>query len=224
MDIYEGALLRISILQPTYWARTHVWNRILDSDIYVWLDHVQFARGADRWEDRTLLEQADGRELILRLPLNGSKRVPWNEVGVRQDWLKHRKSIEQNYRNIHEDIFDRVYRPAEHMETICWRTLLEVKDILQPRTAIVKSSDFSFGEKKGDLMLEICNFFQADEYLTGAFGASYLPVDDFTEAGVKIVVQDWKAPKTVKGEIANPSILHLMNGASNDEGLSWLTS
>ena len=48
-------------MQPTYWARTHVWNRIFTSDVYIWLDSVKFSRSATKWEDRTVVEASDGR-------------------------------------------------------------------------------------------------------------------------------------------------------------------
>jgi hypothetical protein len=38
--------MRVAILQPTYWARAHVWNRVLRADVFVWLDSVKFSRSA----------------------------------------------------------------------------------------------------------------------------------------------------------------------------------
>ncbi len=65
--------VRVSILQPTYWARAHVWNRIFSSDVFIWLDSVKFSRSATKWEDRTVVEGSDGRPIVLRLPLRGSR-------------------------------------------------------------------------------------------------------------------------------------------------------
>ena len=44
-------MTRVAILQPTYWARTHVWNRVLSVDTFVWLDTVKFSRDALKWDD-----------------------------------------------------------------------------------------------------------------------------------------------------------------------------
>ncbi len=68
--------MRVAILQPTYWARTHVWNRVFTADTYVWLDSVKFSRSATKWEDRTVVELSDGRPVVLRLAAAGNATCP----------------------------------------------------------------------------------------------------------------------------------------------------
>ncbi len=45
-----------------------------------------------------------------------------------------------------------------------------------------------------DLILEICRATSADVYLSGLQGRNYLKEGDFTDAGVRVVYQDYRHP------------------------------
>jgi hypothetical protein len=207
--------VRVSILQPTYWARAHVWNRVLNSDVYVWLDSVQFARSKTKWEDRTIVEEPNGRPLVLRLPLSGSKRVGWLDAGLNEGWERHARSLRHCYpRAPHwptvEALLPPVYeRPADTIEQVCWRTFIAVSSVLEPTCSVVRSSELGIRSRRGDLMYDLVKAVGGTEYLTGGPGADYLPLDRFSDGGVSIAVQDWSAPETAAG-LKNPSVIHLL--------------
>jgi hypothetical protein len=207
--------VRVAALQPTYWARAHVWNRVLSADVFVWLDGVKFSRSAAKWEDRTVVESGDGRPVVLRLPLRGSRNALWAEAGLNRGWRRHEKTIRQCYsRRPHfsaiEPLLAEVYGPdATTIEQVCWRTFEQVAGILRPRCRVVRSSSLGLASRKGDLVLDLVLATGGSVYLTGAPGAAYLPRERFAASGVSLEVQDWAAPRTDDG-LANPSILHLL--------------
>lgn len=207
--------MRVSILQPTYWARTHVWNRILASDIYVWLDSVKFSRSSTKWEDRTIVESPDGRPIVLRLPLRGSRMVAWNEAGLNEGWRRHFRTIVQCYSkrpcwDVVAPIVQAVYcEDAETVEQVCWRTLHGVASLLEPACKFVRSSDLHVTSTKGDLVFDLVQAVGGTTYISGVPGLSYLPLDRFHRAGVEIVGQRWRAPMARSG-LANPSVLDLI--------------
>jgi hypothetical protein len=207
--------MRVSILQPTYWARTHVWNRIFSSDVFIWLDSVKFSRSATKWEDRTIVETTDGRQIVLRLPLRGSRLAIWSEVGLNDDWRKHLVTIRQCYsRRPHwrtiSSVVESVYSDdASTIDAVCWRTLQAAKGILRPECRVVRSSSLPTDSVKGDLVLELVQAVGGTSYLTGAPGLAYLPVERFAQRGIEIVVQAWPAPSTPHG-LVNPSIIDLL--------------
>jgi hypothetical protein len=207
--------MRVAALQPTYWARAHVWNRVLRADVFVWLDGVKFSRSATKWEDRTVVESSDGRPVVLRLPLRGSRNASWADAGLNRGWRRHEKTIRQCYsRRPHfgaiEPLLAGVYgAEASTIEQVCWRTFQKVAEILNPACQVVRSSSLALASQKGDFVLDLVRATGGSVYLTGAPGAAYLPREKFAAAGVTLEVQDWAAPRTEAG-LPNPSILHLL--------------
>jgi hypothetical protein len=207
--------MRVAILQPTYWARCHVWNRVADCDVFIWLDHVKFSRNADKWEDRTIIEGGDGRSVVLRLPLRGSRNATWLDAGLNDGWQRQARSIQQCYSRapqwsiVQETIAPVYSERAETIDEVCWRTFKSVQKRLGLRCDLVRSHELGVESSKGELVLDLVREVGGDVYISGAPGLTYLPVDDFRRAGVHIAVQDWLAPQTRNG-LANPSIIHLL--------------
>lgn len=207
--------MRVAIMQPTYWARAHVWNRVFSSDVFIWLDHVKFSRSSRKWEDRTLVEGRDGRSVVLRLPLQGSRNASWRDALVHEGWNRQARTIEGCYRRaphwpviarLSHDVYD---DEARTIDEVCWRTFEAVRQILHPKVSVLRSSDLEIHSQKGDLVLDLVTAVGGSSYLCGAPGADYLSAEAFAERGVQIEVQRWTAPITAGGH-SNPSILHLI--------------
>jgi hypothetical protein len=219
--------VRVSILQPTYWARAHVWNRVLNSDVFVWLDSVKFSRSNTKWEDRTVVEAPDGRPIVLRLPLRGSRNTSWADAGLNEGWQRHERTIRQCYSKYPgwhhlEPLLGPVYgAPAATIDEVCWRTFDAVRCALGVTTEVVRSSDLGVSSSKGELVLDLVAAVHGTCYVSGAPGAAYLPLDRFAEAGIAIEVQDWSAPLTRNG-LRNPSIIHLLASMSPAEASALL--
>jgi WbqC-like protein family len=205
-------------MQPTYWARTHVWNRLFASDVYIWLDSVKFSRSATKWEDRTVVEASDGRPVVLRLPLKGSRLALWSEAGVQPAWRKHMVTIrhcysKRPYWNTIAQAVEAVYEDeADTIDEVCWRTFQTCLGFLAPDARIVRSSDLHAHSTKGELVLDLVKEVGGTSYIAGLPGLSYLPLDRFRQEGVDVVAQDWKAPIARRG-LADPSILDLLANA-----------
>lgn len=207
--------MRVSILQPTYWARAHVWNRVASSDCFVWLDDVKFSRSATKWEDRTVIEGRDQRSIVLRLPMRGSTSNLWKDVGINQGWQRHATTVLQCYANAPNkscivDAVERVYgSDASAIDEVCWRSFSAVLELLRLPCKVIRSSELTVTTAKGELVLDLVKRMGGSSYLSGEPGMSYLPLDQFEDAGIQVIPQRWIAPVT-RGGLHNPSILHLL--------------
>jgi WbqC-like protein family len=219
--------MRVAVLQPTYWARSHVWNRILSADVFVWLDSVKFARSSTKWEDRTVVETPDGRPVILRLPLRGSRQVAWHQAGLNDGWTKHRKTLQRCYGRrqywpIIAPYLETVYAPeASTIEAVCMRTFQATTALLGVSCRVVRASDLRPGGAKSELVLRLVRAVGGTTYLTGEPGASYLDLTRFAAEGVTVEIQRWTAPVTRHG-LANPSIIHVLADVGPAESLRML--
>jgi hypothetical protein len=215
-------------MQPTYWARAHVWNRAFASDIFVWLDTVKFSRSATKWEDRTIVESTDGRPVVLRLPLRGARSVAWADARLNDNWQRHERTIRHCYSNrrhwqVVAPVVTCVYaQAAATIDEVCWRTMAAVAGMIAAPCRFVRASELDVTSAKGQLVLDLVTAVQGTSYLTGGPGASYLDANAFQRAGVAIEVQDWEAPRTRHG-LKNPSILHLLADLGVDATRETLT-
>jgi WbqC-like protein family len=198
-----------------------VWNRVFWSDVFIWLDSVKFSRAAIKWDDRALIESSDGRPIVLRLPLCGSRLALWSEARINEGWRKHLVTITQCYskrrywttvKPMIESVYD---EDAYTIDEVCWRTLTGAASILKPTCRFIRSTSLGIRSAKGDLVFDLVRAVGGTSYLTGAPGTGYLPLDKFAEAGIEIAVQEWRAPVTRHG-LANPSIIDLLANVGPD--------
>lgn len=207
--------MKVAIMQPTYWARAHVWNRVLNSDIYIWLDSVKFSRSATKWEDRTIVESSDGRPVVLRLPLRGTRLALWSEAGVQPTWRRHMTTLRHCYskrphwKAIAEPVSAVYEDDAQTIAEVCWRSFQTCFQLLAPETRVVRSSELDVHSAKGQLVLDLVKEVGGTSYLSGRPGLSYLPLERFRQEGVDVLVQAWKAPVTRHG-LPDPSVLDLL--------------
>jgi hypothetical protein len=186
--------------------------------VFIWLDSVKFSRSATKWEDRTVVEASDGRPVVLRLPLKGSRLVLWSEAGVQPTWRRHLVTIHHCYAkrphwNTVAQTIEAVYEhEAETIAEVCWRTFQAGLQLLAPDTRVVRSSDLDVHSSKGELVLDLVKAVNGTSYISGEPGLSYLPLERFRQEGVDVVVQAWKAPAARRG-LADPSVLDLLANA-----------
>ena len=60
---------------------------------------------------------------------------------------------------------------------------------------IVRSSEVPVFSRKSDLIKDLCLYFGADQYISGALGRQYLQEDAFTLAGISVEFQEYKHPE-----------------------------
>src|SRR5215470_5119272 len=90
----------LTIHQPAYLPWLGYFDRIAQSDAFIFLDNVQFERNS--FTNRNRIKTANG-PIWLTVPvrLNGhlDQTILATEIDERRDWRrKHLRAIEQNYR------------------------------------------------------------------------------------------------------------------------------
>ena len=91
--------MRIAIMQPTYLPWLGYFDLMAQSEVFVFLDDVQFVKKS--WQHRNRIKSQTG-ELMLSVPVVTAGRrfqpICETEVDSRQPWaVKHLRSIELNY-------------------------------------------------------------------------------------------------------------------------------
>ena len=190
----------LSAHQPAYLPWLGYFDKIARADVFVYLDTVQFEKNS--FINRNQIKTQQGA-LWLTIPVktkghtSGSLRT--TEIDNSQPWRsKHLKSIEMNYRKASrfEECFPKIQDllniPESNLAEYCLHQLQFWLKELAIDTRIVRSSTLPITSAKSDLVLDLCQYFGAQHYLSGALGLNYLVADDFSNADVVIEYQRFK--------------------------------
>ena len=84
---------------------------------------------------------------------------------------------------------------------------------LEINVEFLKASDFDFIGNKSDLVLDMCKKLNVSTYIFGKLGEDYTEVDDFKNAGINVIFQNYNHPtykQLQKNFIPNLSVLDLL--------------
>lgn len=192
----------LSAHQPAYLPWLGYFDKIARANVFVYLDTVQFEKNS--FINRNQIKTPQGA-LWLTIPVktkgHTSGSMLTTEIDDSQPWrIKHLKSIEMNYRKAarFEECFPKIEAllnmPESNLANYCFHQLRFWLDELGIDTRVVRSSELPVTSAKSDLVLNLCQHFGAQHYLSGALGRDYLVEEDFSHAGIAIEYQSYKSP------------------------------
>ena len=193
----------LSVHQPQYIPWLGYFDKIGQSDIFVFLDKVQYKRR--EYQNRNRICTKEGCIwLSVPVALKGLGRPLINEVKIdnSSNWpKKHFESLKRCYNRAaffkeHSDFFEDVYLHNQ------WEKLIElnvhiIKYILQAfkiTTPLYYESEIGTSSLATERIVEVCQKLKADTYLSGAGGKDYLEEDKFFKSGIKLVYQNFNHP------------------------------
>ncbi len=209
----------ISIRQPGYLPFLGFFKKIESSDVFVFLDDVQFEK--NDWDNRNKIKTIDG-SAWLTIPVFHKFGTKLNEIKIdnTQEWnKKHRKTIETNYQK--SEYFSKYWEDIELILSKKWEKLIDLNfefityfmKKLEITTPTVKSSELKIEKIGSDRLLEICKKLNSDTYLSGELGINYLDEDIFSKNNVDIIYEKFIHPtyKQDHGEfLPNMSIIDIL--------------
>jgi hypothetical protein len=221
-----GNKMILCATQPAYLSWLGFFHKAMLADIFVILDDVQFERNS--FINRNKIKTSDGPQwLTIPLKMDGHLDRTIKDMEIADDrWRKkHWQTIYNAYHRApyfkeYEGFFDRFYS-TEHMKLIhvteyLARWLFEVLDI---NTKVVQQSDFNITSHKQDLILNLCERFDADIFIFGSQGREYADVGIFKQHGIKCYFQDYQHPTYPQqwGDfVPNMSIIDLLFNVGAD--------
>ncbi len=171
------------------------------SEVFVFLDTVKFSESSFDNRNRIL---ANGKDKWLTIPLRHQSGVTdlemqefdpsWREKHL--IWLKYAYH-EAPFFDVVYPIIEDYYKQTEGMTSladICWTMLPFFMEAFDISCEVKRTSEMQITGKGSELVLNICKELKADEYYSGPMGKDYLQEDRFTEAGIKVIYQDFQPP------------------------------
>jgi WbqC-like protein family len=194
----------VSIHQPAYLPWLGYFDRIRQSDRFVFLDTVQFQKNS--FQNRNRIRTATGSQwLTVPVETKGvlySMALSELAINNRVNWRdKHIRSIRQNYakapfRDRVLDHLESVYcQPWDRLADLCWAMLQHFTKQFGLGCELIRASSLpAFSERKSALIERICRHLGADEYLSGPLGRGYLDEASFAAAAIAVRYHDYQHP------------------------------
>ena len=202
----------VAIAQPENLPWLGYFNKMYKSQIFVFLDNVQFKKRY--FENRNKIRTKEGQKW-LTIPVKTKARFYQKIKDVlidnSQDWQKkHWLTICHVYKkapyfNKYAPFFEYVYKKK-------WQNLVEfniaviryIAEQLNLERRFKRTSELSVEGSSTELLLNICKYLKASTYLSGKSGRNYLDENRFVKEGIAVTYQDFKHP--VYKQLYNPFI------------------
>jgi len=193
--------MKAAIMQPTYLPWMGYFDLMDQSDIFVFLDNVQFEKQS--WQQRNEIKTPKG-ELWLSIPIIRKYPQQIKEVRINnfQPWQSnHLKSIQYNYSkakyfNKYIKFFQDIYsEKTTKLIDFTIPIIILIKNILGINTEIIKASELDVKGKKVELLFDICHKIGANEYLSPVGSKEYIDENNLFEKGnIKLEYHQYNHP------------------------------
>lgn len=185
--------MNVAIHQPQYLPWLPYFIKIEESDVFIFLDTVDFQKNG--LQNRNQIKTAQGPHwLTVPVRQQLGQKIRDVKIDNNTDWRrKHWQTIQQCYRKV--PVFKAYEKDLETLYAREWDELNQLNIELTTlmlgwmniRTQIIRSSQMKATGAASDLVLNLCLEAGATRYLSGTGGKNYLDPESFEKAGVEIV-------------------------------------
>lgn len=175
---------------------------MVQADVFCYLDNVQYKK--NEWQNRNRIKTAQGLQWVT-VPVSYRFPEKINAVCIdnRTEWgRKHINALRTSYGRC--PFFDTYIGFFEEAYTKKWEYLSELnvflsealRDVLGiPLDAAVRASEMSLlCDAPTGRLIDICRRLGADTYLAGRNGKNYMDMNQFEEAGIRVLFQNFSHP------------------------------
>jgi len=192
---------KVFIKQAQYLPWIGLFRNIIESDILVILDDVQYAKNG--WYNRNKIRTSTSW-MWLTLPVRVRLGEKFSQVKIdnSQNWQKkHSKAIYINYQK--SEYFEKYWEKIKNIYDKKYEFMFDINldliklflDIFSINKKIILSSELHIQKTRSDRLLEICTSLKADIYLSGEIGKTYLKENDFKRNHIDVIYQNFQHPE-----------------------------
>ena len=193
--------MNISIHQPQYLPWLPLLLKIEQSDLFIFLDNVDFQKNG--LQNRNQIKSSQGL-IWLTVPIYqklGQKIIDVKIVSDKIWRKKHWQTIQVCYRKapyfkFYKEALEAIY--VNEWSSLCnlnieiMKMLMEFMDI---KTPTIRSSQMKARGQASDLIHNLCLEVGATQYISGIGGKEYLNPSTFYNSGIDLVYKSYSLPK-----------------------------
>jgi len=191
----------VVIHQPDFVPYLGFFHRFLHADLYIVLDHVQFA--PRNWTHRDKIKTPKGEDWLTVSVKKAPRDTAINqaELATQTDWAAdHLNLITQNYKHapFFDEIMPHVHRLYAHLPPLLseftMRSIHMLLALLDINIPILYSGNMNPRGSRNALLIDLLKKNGATHYLCGSGSRDYLQMADFEAAGITVVWQAFNHP------------------------------
>ena len=192
-----------AIMQPGYFPWLGFFELMNRSDIFVFLDDVQYTRRD--WRNRNRIRCRDGWQWLTVPVFSKGKRSQYiMDVKIKDGsiWAKkHCSAFKINYQK--SEFFDYYYPDVEkilfkdwvNLADLCIETILFLKNAFGITTPCIRSSSLNIKSKKNNRIFDICRKLKAGKIYDSKAAKNFLETDRFLQGHIAVEFQDYIHPE-----------------------------
>jgi hypothetical protein len=196
----------VAIHQPHFLPWLGYLHRMMQAELFIVLDHVQFERR--NYQNRTLFRM-DNEARWLTVPVlqrSQKERITEKEVDNRDEgprgWGRNQyATLRYAYRDA--AFFELYAQALQQLLESRWQRLVDIdqasleflRQALDIRTPLVRSSELGVEGTKGELILNLCRAAGGTTLLAGMGGSrGYLNIEEFTRHDIRVLWHEFRHP------------------------------
>lgn len=195
---------KVVIHQPDFLPYLGFFHRLLDADLLIFLDHIQFTKGSGEcWTYRDKIKTPQGPKWLTLSLQKNSLGTAIEEIFLspKQDWkIRHLNQIKENYRKA--PYFDELMPHLEELYAIevCKMADFNIASIrmlfvlLDIKVETVNSSTLAPKNKKNEMLIDLLQKVGATQYLSGIGAKDYFEAQPFDHAKIEVIWQNFIHP------------------------------
>lgn len=203
MGSTDGKL--VAIHQPNFLPWLGFFDKIRRSDLFVAMDNVQFGKtGAGTWTNRVQVI-VNGEPAWVTMPIvrafHGVRAIKEMEVQAEPSWrVKLLRTIENSYRRApyFGEVFGLVepiiQNPTSNLAEYNMAGIRQLCGALRLTTPIVIGSTLGVDGRATELLIRMVKAAGGTAYLAGGGAAGYQEDEQFREAGITLIYQEFHHP------------------------------
>ena len=196
--------MTIGIHQPNYLPYLGFFDKVKKSDLFVILDDAQFSKGD--FHNRNRIKTSNGSKWIT-IPVSEAFK-PINRTKINNElrfgrliWSDYHLSLfKENYRKAPS--FDFLFPKLQEIYSQHYECLSEINILLirfictlfEIETPVCYSSELKLKANSTQRLIDICEHFKADVYLSGQDGPKYMDMSLFEKRHIEVEIQNFVHP------------------------------
>jgi len=192
----------VTIHQPQFLPWLGYLDKMDRADAFCYLDNVQFKK--NEWQNRNRLKTAKGWQwMTVPVCYRFGQKIIEVAINAAVNWQhKHLRTLITNYQkapyfNEYFPIFESALKHEfENIGDLNVHMITQIREIIGINNKpVVRASDLTLSEDPTGRLIDICKFFNGDQYLAGQDGSKYMDMDQFAEAGIEVISQEYHHPE-----------------------------
>lgn len=190
--------------QPQYFPRLELYNKILQSNKFIYLDGVKFKNNA--WHAKTIIKNNRDNIITLIVPClknPESKKIKDIKIAQHKWKFKHLKTIEVIYKKTKyfSETFEIIHYILSQKSdflidyTVPSLTIFLEKLGFSKNNIFFQSKEKKIEGSKSDFLINLTKKFNGDQYLSGQGGKNYINEDKFLENNITHKFNNFEHPK-----------------------------